>query len=65
MSMEFLVRTSSFDLVISDIGLPDGTGHDLMKQIKETHGIPGMALTAYGGKRTWAAAPTWASPSTS
>jgi two-component system CheB/CheR fusion protein len=43
-----LVSASSFDLVISDIGLPDGTGHDLMKQIKEKHGIPGVALTGYG-----------------
>lgn len=37
-----------FDLVISDIGLPDGTGHDLMKQIKEKYGIPGVALSGYG-----------------
>ena len=37
-----------FDIVISDIGLPDGTGHDLMKQIKERHRIPGVALTGYG-----------------
>jgi PAS domain S-box-containing protein len=37
-----------FDIVISDIGLPDGTGHDLMKQIKERHSIPGVALTGYG-----------------
>ena len=37
-----------FDILISDIGLPDGTGHDLMKQFKERYGIPGVALTGYG-----------------
>lgn len=37
-----------FDLIISDIGLPDGTGHDLMRQIRKTCGIPGVALTGYG-----------------
>jgi CheY-like chemotaxis protein len=38
----------TFDCVISDIGLPDGTGHDLMRQIKQKYGIPGVALTGYG-----------------
>jgi len=37
-----------FDVVVSDIGLPDGTGHDLMRQIKERYGIPGVALSGYG-----------------
>ena len=43
-----LASVSSFDIVLSDIGLPDGTGYDLMKQIKATSGIPGVALTGYG-----------------
>ncbi|HSV15218.1 MAG TPA: ATP-binding protein, partial [Tepidisphaeraceae bacterium] len=37
-----------FDLLISDIGLPDGNGFDLMAQIKSRHGISGIALTGYG-----------------
>jgi CheY-like chemotaxis protein len=37
-----------FDLIIADIGLPDGTGHDLMRQIKVRHTIPAIALTGYG-----------------
>jgi CheY-like chemotaxis protein len=42
------VAERDFDLVLSDIGLPDGNGHDLMKQIREKYSIPGVALTGYG-----------------
>ncbi len=44
-----LAMTEPFDLIISDIGLPDGTGHDLMRQLteRERH-IKGIALTGYG-----------------
>ena len=43
-----LVATNAFDLILSDIGLPDGTGHELMKQVAQKYGIPGVALTGYG-----------------
>ena len=43
-----LAAQESFDLLISDIGLPDQTGYDLMKQIRERYRIKGIALTAYG-----------------
>jgi CheY-like chemotaxis protein len=37
------------DLVISDIGLPDGTGLDVMRRVKLTHpGLAGIALTGFG-----------------
>jgi len=36
-----------FDLLISDIGLPDGNGNDLMHELKPQH-LPGIALTGYG-----------------
>ncbi len=36
------------DIVISDIGLPDGTGFDLMADLKVRFGLPGIALTGYG-----------------
>ncbi len=36
------------DLVISDIGLPDGDGYALMSQFKESFGWPGIALSGYG-----------------
>ena len=37
-----------FDLVLSDIGLPDGTGHDLMRELRHRYNLPGIALTGYG-----------------
>jgi CheY-like chemotaxis protein len=43
-----LAATEAFDVVISDLGLPDGTGYDLMKQIRDRHGTKGIALSGYG-----------------
>ena len=37
-----------FDLVISDIGLPDGNGVDLMKELTRDYGLRGIALSGYG-----------------
>jgi signal transduction histidine kinase len=37
------------DLVISDLGLPDGTGFDLMREIRTRNPtIPGIALSGFG-----------------
>lgn len=36
------------DILISDLGLPDGSGLDLMRTIKGRHGWPGIALSGYG-----------------
>ena len=43
-----LAKEGRFDVVVSDIGLPDGTGYDLMRQIRQECPIPGVALTGYG-----------------
>jgi PAS domain S-box-containing protein len=43
-----LAERESFDLVVSDIGLPDATGYELMKQLGQRHGLKGIALTGYG-----------------
>jgi CheY-like chemotaxis protein len=40
--------SNEFDLVISDIGLPDATGYELMTLLRDTHGLKGIALTGYG-----------------
>ncbi|HSK79820.1 MAG TPA: ATP-binding protein [Thermoanaerobaculia bacterium] len=37
-----------FDLVVSDLGLPDGTGLDLMRELTRRHGLRGIALSGYG-----------------
>lgn len=46
-----LAREKQFDLLISDIGLPDGNGYDLMLELAVHHGLKGIALTGYGMER--------------
>jgi CheY-like chemotaxis protein len=38
----------NFELLISDIGLPDGTGYELMAELHGRQGLVGIALTGYG-----------------
>ena len=38
----------SIDLVISDIGLPDGSGLELMRQIRQQKPVRGIALSGFG-----------------
>ena len=43
------VKTSYFDLVITDFQMPDGTGYDLLKEIKSYNpAIAVIIITAYG-----------------
>ena len=37
-----------FDLLISDIGLPDGSGLELMRELVQRHPIKGIALSGFG-----------------
>ncbi|HEX2972370.1 MAG TPA: ATP-binding protein, partial [Tepidisphaeraceae bacterium] len=47
-----LVRMSRFDLLISDLALPDGSGVDLMRQIRaQHHDLKAIALTGHGMER--------------
>lgn len=43
-----IVEHGIFDLLISDIGLPDGNGCELMAELRDRYGLPGIALTGYG-----------------
>jgi CheY-like chemotaxis protein len=36
------------DLLVSDLGLPDGDGYELMAELHRTQGMPGIALSGYG-----------------
>lgn len=46
-AMETAVR-NQFDLLISDVALPDGTGMELMMQLRAMSGIPGIAISGFG-----------------
>ena len=41
-------NAQAFNLVISDLGLPDGTGNQLMEKLRFVHGLKGIALSGYG-----------------
>ena len=36
------------DLVISDLGLPDGTGHDLVRRLRNSRPVKAIAVSGYG-----------------
>jgi signal transduction histidine kinase len=46
-AMEAAAR-NKFDLLISDIALPDGSGMDLMMQLRAISKIPGIAISGFG-----------------
>jgi CheY-like chemotaxis protein len=39
----------TFDVLISDIGLPDGDGYHLMATLRERQQLVGIAITGFGG----------------
>jgi two-component system CheB/CheR fusion protein len=41
-------QAGQIDLVLSDLGLPDGTGLDLMSELHDRYGVKGIALSGYG-----------------
>ncbi len=43
-----LAGKEPFDVIVSDIGLPDATGYDLMKQIQARYPMKGIAMSGYG-----------------
>jgi PAS domain S-box-containing protein len=48
-ALEF-ATTEEFDLVLSDIELPDGTGLELMHELRKTHSTPGIAMSGFGSE---------------
>jgi two-component system CheB/CheR fusion protein len=44
-----LTAEERFDLLISDLGLPDGSGHDLLRKLRASgQSLPAIALSGYG-----------------
>jgi len=41
-------RSQTFDAILSDIGLPDGTGYDIITEAKRTGDVHAVALTGFG-----------------
>ncbi|MES1211515.1 MAG: ATP-binding protein, partial [Acidobacteriota bacterium] len=48
---ETALAGAGLDLVISDLGLPDGSGHHLMRELSARHGVRGIALSGYGTEK--------------
>jgi hypothetical protein len=42
------VATNEVDVLVSDIGLPDASGHDLLRQVKRIRNVPGVAISGFG-----------------
>lgn len=42
------INNGGLDLVISDLGLPDGSGLQLMSELSQRYGLRGIALSGYG-----------------
>ena len=43
-----VIPSTEVDILISDIGLPDGTGWELLQHAKFRHPVFAIAITAYG-----------------
>lgn len=43
-----IFKQEHIDCVVSDIGLPDASGIELMEQLMEMRAVPGIALSGYG-----------------
>jgi PAS domain S-box-containing protein len=41
-------QSATYDLIVSDVGLPDGTGLDFIKAFREHSDVPAVALTGFG-----------------
>ncbi len=43
-----LSQAGNFDVVVSDLGLPDGTGYDLMRELRRQRPVLGIAMSGFG-----------------
>jgi CheY-like chemotaxis protein len=43
-----LAEERHFDILLSDIGLPDGSGLELLKRLRAVRNVPALALSGFG-----------------
>ncbi|MEO7319584.1 MAG: response regulator, partial [Chthoniobacteraceae bacterium] len=43
-----VIASGDFDLLLSDLGLPDGTGYDVIAALRENSDAPAVAMSGYG-----------------
>jgi hypothetical protein len=43
-----ILASKTLDVVLSDIGLPDGSGYDVISEAKRKQRVKGIALTGFG-----------------
>ena len=43
-----IAEEEEFEMLLSDIGLPDGSGLELVKRLRETRNVPALALSGFG-----------------
>ena len=43
-----IAQEKHFDILLSDIGLPDGSGLELIKRIRSIRDVPALALSGFG-----------------
>ena len=43
-----LLNTERFDALISDLGLPDSSGYELVREAKQRQPVKGIALSGFG-----------------
>jgi CheY-like chemotaxis protein len=48
-ALQFL-QSKDFDVVVSDIALPDGTGYDVASRAKQKQRVKAVALSAFDGE---------------
>ncbi len=45
-----LAKAVEFDVLVSDLRLPDGTGWDLMQELSSEHPVRGIAISGYNSQ---------------